>query len=110
MRYITTKAQRHGVTQSKIFVNLCALRVLVVTLLFCFIAFSGYAQITDTGFSLVKLYKGDISGAAVDNLDNLYIISSTGQVKKLDLKAILLVFLTASEIMVNSILLMLPIQ
>jgi hypothetical protein len=31
----------------------------------------------------VKTYKGDITGAALDNLDNLYIISSTGQVKKL---------------------------
>jgi hypothetical protein len=30
----------------------------------------------------VKTYKGDITGAALDNLDNLYIISSTGQVKK----------------------------
>lgn len=40
-----------------------------------------YAQITDT-FSLVRTYKGDITGAAMDNLDNLYILSSTGQIKK----------------------------
>jgi hypothetical protein len=40
------------------------------------------AQITDSSFSLVKTYKGDIAGAALDKLDNLYIISSTGQVKK----------------------------
>lgn len=40
------------------------------------------AQITDTGFALVRTYNGNIAGAALDNLDNLYIISSTGQVKK----------------------------
>lgn len=39
------------------------------------------AQITDS-FSLIKTYKGDVTGAAIDKLDNLYIISSTGQVKK----------------------------
>jgi hypothetical protein len=44
------------------------------------------AQITDSSFSLIKTYKGDITGAAVDNLDNLYIISSTGQVKKFGAK------------------------
>jgi len=44
------------------------------------------AQITDSSFSLVKTYKGDIKGAAIDNLDNLYIISSTGQVKKFSAK------------------------
>lgn len=43
---------------------------------------SSYAQITDSSFTLIKTYKGDITNAAVDNLDNLYIISSTGQVKK----------------------------
>lgn len=42
-----------------------------------------FAQITDTSFSLVRTYKGDITAAALDNLDNLYIISSTGQVKKI---------------------------
>ena len=48
----------------------------------CFMAVFAGAQITDSSFSLVKTYKGDIAGAAVDNLDNLYVISSTGQVKK----------------------------
>jgi hypothetical protein len=46
----------------------------------------GAAQINDSSFSLVKTYKGDIVGAAIDNLDNLYIISSTGQVKKFGAK------------------------
>lgn len=52
----------------------------------CFVASFINAQITDSSFSLVKTYKGDVTGAAVDNLDNLYIISSTGQVKKFGAK------------------------
>lgn len=47
-----------------------------------FLSVCGRAQIADTSFSLVKTYRGDVVGAAVDNLDNLYILSSTGQVKK----------------------------
>jgi hypothetical protein len=39
--------------------------------------------VTDPGFVLTRTYKGDITGAALDNLDNLYIISSTGQIKKI---------------------------
>jgi hypothetical protein len=41
-----------------------------------------HAQSNDSAFKLVRIYKGDIMNAAVDRLDNLYIISSTGQVKK----------------------------
>ena len=51
-------------------------------ILCCFFSCFGYTQITDSSFSLIKTYKGDITGAAIDNLDNLYIISSTGQIKK----------------------------
>ena len=51
-------------------------------ILSCLLVVFARAQITDSSFSLVKTYKGDVAGAAVDNLDNLYIISSTGQVKK----------------------------
>jgi hypothetical protein len=40
-----------------------------------------FAQ-TDSSFQLVRTYEGDIASAAMDNLDNLYIISSKGQVKK----------------------------
>lgn len=36
----------------------------------------------DSSFTLVRTYEGDISAAAMDNLDNLYIVSSTGQIKK----------------------------
>jgi len=40
----------------------------------------------DSGFTLVKTYKGDITDAVMDNLDNLYIISSSGQVRKFNEK------------------------
>ena len=41
-----------------------------------------FAQQKDSSFTLIKTYTGDIADAAIDNLDNLYIISSTGQIKK----------------------------
>jgi hypothetical protein len=40
-------------------------------------------QTTDS-FVLIKTYTGNIADIAMDNLDNLYIISSTGQIKKLN--------------------------
>lgn len=51
-------------------------------LLLLLLSVLGHAQVTDSGFTLTKTYSGSIAGAAVDNLDNLYILSSTGQVKK----------------------------
>lgn len=42
------------------------------------------ASPNDSSFVLLKTYSGDIAGAALDNLENLYIISSTGQIKKFD--------------------------
>ena len=36
----------------------------------------------DSSFTLVRTYTGDIADAAVDNLNNLYIVSSVGQIKK----------------------------
>ena len=39
---------------------------------------------TDTSFKLVKIVKGDIVAFTVDNLDNIYLLSSTNQVKKLN--------------------------
>ena len=36
----------------------------------------------DSTIILVGSYEGDIADAAIDNLDNLYIVSSTGQIKK----------------------------
>jgi hypothetical protein len=36
----------------------------------------------DTAFSLLRTYNGDIANAALDNLNNLYLISSNGQIRK----------------------------
>lgn len=36
----------------------------------------------DSSFVLVRSYEGDIESAAIDHLDQLYLISSTGQIKK----------------------------
>jgi len=57
----------------------------ICLLTFCFVPAIVLAQ-TDSGFKLVKTYKGDIADAAIDNLDNLYIISSSGQVRKFNEK------------------------
>lgn len=40
------------------------------------------AEAQQDTFTLVRTYRGDVVNAALDNLDYLYIISSTGQVKK----------------------------
>jgi hypothetical protein len=62
----------------------------LILTLFLFLAHTTYAQKAgmpvnkDSSFVLVKTYRGDIVDAAVDNLDNLYVISSTGQIKKFD--------------------------
>lgn len=40
----------------------------------------------DTSFLLLRTYSGDIVNASLDNLDNLYVVSSTGQIKKLNSK------------------------
>jgi hypothetical protein len=53
-----------------------------LVILFCFVKLSVGAQVTDSSFSLIKTYRGNVVGAAVDKLDNLYVLSSTGQVKK----------------------------
>lgn len=55
----------------------------VCTIALLFFSVIAFAQ-TDTSFLLVRTYNGDIVNAAVDNLDNLYIVSSTGQIKKLN--------------------------
>jgi hypothetical protein len=51
----------------------------------CAFLFSGYvlAQ-SDTSFHLIKTIKGDIVSFTVDNLDNIYILNSRNQVKKLN--------------------------
>jgi hypothetical protein len=56
-----------------------------ITIFFLFIALSvvGRAQ-ADTLFRALRTITGDIVGFTVDNLDNIYLISSTNQVKKLN--------------------------
>jgi hypothetical protein len=57
-------------------------RVLTVILVF-FLFLAAKAQ-TDTSFHYVKTIKGDIIAFTVDNLDNIYLLSSTNQLKKLN--------------------------
>jgi hypothetical protein len=46
---------------------------------------TGFASAqTDTSFQFIKTIKGDIVAFTVDNLDNIYLLSSTNQVKKLN--------------------------
>lgn len=55
----------------------------VFTIIFGLLTITGYSQ-RDSSFLLIRSYNGDIANVAIDNLDNLYVISSTGQVKKLN--------------------------
>lgn len=50
-------------------------------ILLSFFSVTSFAQ-KDSSFVLVRTYQGDIANAAMDNFDNIYIISSTGQIKK----------------------------
>ncbi|MBA2498215.1 MAG: hypothetical protein H0V30_00655 [Chitinophagaceae bacterium] len=56
-----------------------------VILFFLHLAFSfqGFTQ-KDSSFALITSIQGDIQQFTVDNMDNLYILSSTDQLKKLD--------------------------
>jgi len=54
----------------------------VSAVLLCRFSFA-QKQVSDS-FVLIKTYTGDIADIAMDNLDNLYIVSSTGQIKKLN--------------------------
>jgi hypothetical protein len=47
------------------------------------IALAADAQ-SDTAFRLIKTIKGDIAAFAVDNLDNIYLLSNSNQLKKLN--------------------------
>ncbi|RYG02359.1 MAG: hypothetical protein EOO02_10725 [Chitinophagaceae bacterium] len=55
--------------------------LLITTLILCCVC--SMAQ-TDTSFRFIKAIKGDITAFTVDNLDNIYLLSSTNQVKKLN--------------------------
>lgn len=55
-------------------------------ILISIVSLTCFAQKADTSFHFTRIYNGDIVNAAIDNLDNLYIVSSNGQVKKIDAK------------------------
>ena len=55
----------------------------LIAILFLFFCTSIAAQ-SDSSFQFVKTVKGDIVSFTVDNLDNIYLLSSTNQVKKLN--------------------------
>jgi hypothetical protein len=59
-----------------------ALRALLALFLFLFLSCAAAAQ--DSTFRQVRTIKGDVVDAAVDHLDNIYLISSTGQIKKVN--------------------------
>lgn len=61
------------------------MRTVLIILSIVFASQSSFAQKpASDSFVLVKTYTGNIADVAMDNLDNLYIISSTGQIKKLN--------------------------
>ena len=46
--------------------------------------YTGTVAQTDSSFQLIKTIKGDIVAFTVDNLDNIYLLNSSNQVKKLN--------------------------
>jgi hypothetical protein len=49
----------------------------------CLIVLTVHAKAqSDSGFVLLRSFEGDIADVVMDNLDNLYVISSSGQVRK----------------------------
>jgi hypothetical protein len=56
---------------------------LKIVLFFFLLANFAHGQ-ADTSFQWIKTIKGDIVAFTVDNLDNIYLLSSTNQVKKLN--------------------------
>src|SRR5437868_6494295 len=58
----------------------------LVIILISFIFSSVASSQSDTSFKLLRIIKGDIVSFTVDNLDNIYILNSRNQIKKLDAK------------------------
>ena len=58
-------------------------RILFISLLFIAVTIRVNAQ-RDSSFALITTIEGDIQQFKVDNMDNLYILSSTDQLKKID--------------------------
>jgi hypothetical protein len=59
------------------------IRRATILLSFLICAFSSWSQ-SDSSFTFLKKIKGEFSAFAVDHLDNVYILTSTDQLKKLD--------------------------
>lgn len=55
----------------------------LLTAIIAMLSICSIAQ-TDTSFRFIKAIKGDIAAFTIDNLDNIYLLSSTNQVKKLN--------------------------
>src|SRR5687767_8767310 len=58
---------------------------LVIFFLFCTAYVTGFAQ-TDSSFIPFKKIKGDITAFAADNFDNIYLLNSYDQLKKINSK------------------------
>jgi hypothetical protein len=61
------------------------IRRATILFLFLFCAFTSRAQ-SDSSFTFFKKIKGEITAFTVDHLDNIYMLTSTDQLKKLDVK------------------------
>src|SRR5580765_5649457 len=59
------------------------MKKLICILFAAILTISAKAQ-TDSSFRINKIITGDIVAFTVDNLDNIYLLSSTNQVKKLN--------------------------
>ena len=57
----------------------------IFAILSCFVAAIAVAQ-KDSAFQLMHSRQGDIAQVAMDNLENFYVVSSTGQIKKFNNK------------------------
>ena len=57
------------------------MKPLIAILILCASSLLAGAQ-TDSSFTLVRTYTGEIADAALDNLGNLYIVSPGGQIRK----------------------------
>lgn len=55
---------------------------LIIFFILLFAKSSSAQQPAPDSFILVKTYSGDIADVALDNFDNLYVVSGTGQIKK----------------------------
>ena len=58
-------------------------KLVTIVILFLFCSATAKAQ-SDSAFILIKTISGDIIDFTVDNLDNIYILNSRNQVKKLN--------------------------